>query len=173
MQLAPIPANDSERLAALYALLILNTPPEERFDRITEFAATEFEVPVALLSFMDKDRQWFKAKVGTDLCDAPRSISFCGHAIVQSDILVVPDATLDPRFADNPVVINAPFMRFYAGAPLIMPSGFAMGTLCLLDIKPREFDALSLSILSTLRDLAVRELVEQGSSLREDEGRNG
>ncbi|WP_457418664.1 GAF domain-containing protein [Roseateles sp. P5_E7] len=160
---APIPANDEERLRALRELLILDTPPEERFDRLVEFAAAEFDVPIALISLVDRERQWFKARVGLDACETGRDISFCGHAIVQSELFQVMDALRDPRFADNPLVAGAPHIRFYIGAPLTMPSGAAIGTLCLIDVKPREFDAMDRAILGTLRDLAVAELVGQGA----------
>jgi GAF domain-containing protein len=159
---APIPADDDARLRALRELLILDTPPEERFDRIVEFAAAEFDVPIALISLVDRDRQWFKARVGLDACETAREISFCGHAILQRDVFEVLDATLDPRFADNPLVLGAPFVRFYAGAPLVLPGGAAIGTLCLIDTRAREFDAMDRAILGTLRDLAIAELVSQG-----------
>lgn len=152
------PANEKERLAALYELLLLDTPPEKRFDTIVEFAASEFDVPICLITLLDHDRQWFKARVGLDACSTARDVSFCGHAILQPDIMVVPDAATDPRFADNPLVTSAPLIRFYAGAPLTMPSGHALGTLCIIDTKPRTLDAVELAILSTLRDLLVKEL---------------
>jgi GAF domain-containing protein len=158
MQAASLPANEAERLAALYALLILDTPPDQRFDKIVEFAASEFEVPIALLTLVDRERQWFKARVGLAVCETGRDISFCGHAILAQDIMVVPDALEDPRFADNPLVTGEPGIRFYAGAPLTLPSGAALGTLCLIDRRPRTLDAMELGILSTLRDLAVLEL---------------
>lgn len=152
------PANEKERLAALYELLLLDTPPEKRFDTIVEFAASEFDVPICLITLLDHDRQWFKARVGLDACSTARDVSFCGHAILQPDIMVVPDAATDARFADNPLVTSAPLIRFYAGAPLTMPSGHALGTLCIIDTKPRTLDAVELAILSTLRDLLVKEL---------------
>lgn len=158
MLAAPIPDNDRERLAALRALLILDTPPEERFDRIVRFASEEFNVPTALVSLIDQDRQWFKARVGMDVCETARDISFCGHAIVQPDIFVIPDARIDPRFADNPLVALPPHLVFYAGAPLPLPSGHVIGTLCLIDYKPRNLDATELAILASLRDLLVEEL---------------
>lgn len=158
MLAAPIPANDHERLAALRALLILDTPPEERFDKIVHFAAEEFDVPIALISLIDRDRQWFKARVGLDVCETGRDISFCGHAIVQPDIFVIPDARADPRFADNPIVTGEPRVIFYAGAPLTEPTGHAIGTLCLIDHHPRTLDATELAILSSLRDLLQEEL---------------
>jgi len=160
---APIPTNDDERLQALRALLILDTPPEERFDRIVQFAADEFDLPIALVSLVDRDRQWFKAKVGVDVCETGRDISFCGHAIGSNEVLLVPDATLDPRFADNPLVTGPPFLRFYAGAPLETRPGLRVGTLCLIDTRPRTFDAMDLAILQSLRDLLVGELLEPGS----------
>jgi GAF domain-containing protein len=156
---APIPEADGERLAALYQLLILDTPPQERFDKIVAFAAYEFDAPIALISLVDSDRQWFKSKLGISACETTRDISFCGHAIMQPDIMVIPDAATDPRFSDNPLVVGAPFIRFYAGAPLTLKSGHAVGTLCIIDTAPREFDDTSLAILLTLRDLVVQELV--------------
>ncbi|SFF77620.1 GAF domain-containing protein [Duganella sp. CF458] len=156
---APTPSNEAERLAALYALLLLDTPPEERFDKIVAFAAEEFEVPIALISLLDTDRQWFKAAIGLGAtCETGRDISFCGHAIMRAEILVVEDALLDQRFADNPLVTGAPHIRFYAGAPLILSNGYALGTLCIIDTRPRRLDPIELAILSTLRSLVVQEL---------------
>jgi GAF domain-containing protein len=155
---APIPDNDPERLAALHALLILDTPPEQRFDKIVAFAAEEFEVPIALISLLDKERQWFKAQVGLNVCETGREESFCGHVILRPDIMVVPDAALDERFADNPLVSGPPNVRFYAGAPLVLPSGLALGTLCIIDTQPRQMTATDLAILATLRDLTMLEL---------------
>ncbi len=112
MILAPIPPNEDERLTALRQLLILDTPEEERFDRIVAFAAEEFDVPIAVVSIVDSNRTWFKARVGVDLTEAPRDISFCGHAIWHDEPFVVPDASLDPRFADKPNVKGTPFVPF-------------------------------------------------------------
>lgn len=164
MQPAPIPDNEQARLAALYELLILDTPPEERFDKIARFAADEFDVPIVLITLVDTERQWFKASVGLAVCETARDISFCGHAIMRPDIMVVPDALDDPRFADNPLVTGEPHIRFYAGAPLALPSGARLGTLCLIDRRPRTLDALELGILGTLRDLAVMELAERAGA---------
>jgi len=158
MLAAPIPDNDSDRLAALREMLILDTPPEERYDKIVQFAAHEFDVPVALISLVDENRQWFKARVGVDVCQTDRDVSICGHAILQSDIFVVPDARIDPRFADNPLVNGPPNVVFYAGAPLAMPNGYVIGTLCLISQRPRTLDATELAIISSLRDLLVEEL---------------
>ncbi|NVD99379.1 GAF domain-containing protein [Massilia sp. BJB1822] len=158
---APLPDNEAERLSALLALLILDTPPEERFDKIVSFAAEEFDVPIALISLVDTDRQWFKAAIGLGAtCETGRDISFCGHAIMRGDIMVVPNALDDVRFHDNPLVSGPPHIRFYAGAPLILPSGYALGTLCIIDTRPRTLDGIELAILSTLRSLAVQELIK-------------
>ena len=155
---APIPANESARLQALRELLILDTPPEQRFDRIIEFARDEFEMPTVLLSLVDSERQWFKSCVGLEAQETPRDISFCGHAILQPDVLVIEDARLDPRFADNPLVTGPPHIRFYAGAPLELAPDVRVGTLCLISPEPRVFDATDRAILATLRDVVVEEL---------------
>jgi GAF domain-containing protein len=161
MIVAPLPHNEKSRLKALRELLILDTAPEERFDRISAFAAKEFSVPMALVSIVDRDRQWFKSNFGVDACETPRDVSFCSHAITKVSTLVVPDALKDPRFEDNPLVIGHPFVRFYAGAPLRLPYGQVMGTLCVLDRRPREFDRLDVAILEGLRDLVVEELMRR------------
>jgi GAF domain-containing protein len=158
MTAAPLPRNEAKRLDALRSLLILDTPPEERFDRISAFAAKEFDVPIALVSMVDRDRQWFKSTIGIEMCETPRDVSFCAHAITKSSTLVVPDALRDPRFADNPLVVGHPYIRFYAGAGLRLPYGQVVGTLCIMDRRPREFDKLDAAILGGLRDLVVDEL---------------
>jgi GAF domain-containing protein len=158
MRVPALPDNEAERLAALYELLILDTPPEERFNKIVAFAANEFEAPIVLVSLIDEHRQWFKANYGLDAQETGRDISFCGHAILQPDIMVVPDAAADERFANNPLVTGYPNIRFYAGAPLAMPSGHRIGTLCVIDSKPRQFDTVALAIMASLRDLIVQEL---------------
>lgn len=158
---ASVPENEADRLAALRRILMLDTPPEERFDRIVEFAAKEFDVPIALISLVESDRQWFKAKVGLTVCETPRSISFCAHAILSHEFTIIPDATLDPRFSGNPLVIGGPRIKFYAGAPLELHDGQRIGMLCLIDTVPRTLDALDLAVLSTLRDLVVSELEPQ------------
>ncbi len=158
MMKAPRPGNDVERLHALRALLLLDTPPEERFDRIAAFAASEFNVPMAMVSLVDENRQWLKAQVGLSFCETDRDTSFCGHAIMAPATMVVPDATRDPRFADNPFVTGEPFVRFYAGAPLSLPSGDIVGTLCVMDTQPRQMDRIDLAILGALRALVVEEM---------------
>jgi GAF domain-containing protein len=158
MLLACIPANEPERLAALRELHILDTRPEERFDMLVECAARMFEVPIALITLIDEHRQWFKARVGMKIDETARDVSFCGHAIHGSDILVVEDASQDPRFADNPFVTGEPGIRFYAGAPLVSPRGHFVGTLCIADSKPRHLEAAQLQLLDALRNLASSEL---------------
>ena len=165
---APIPANDDERLAALRQLLILDTPPEERFDRIVAFATNEFDLSRGTITLVDADRQWFKARVGVEACETDRATSFCGHAVTSHDFLVVEDARQDPRFHDNPWVLADEPIIFYVGAPLVLPSGHVAGTLCMYGSEPRNFDAMDRAILGTLRDLCVEELLarQQGEASR-------
>jgi GAF domain-containing protein len=160
---APKPENEDKRLQALRDLLILDTSTEERFDRITQFARFEFDVPIVLISLIDEDRQWFKSTVGLDVCSTSRDIAFCSHAILQDSIMMVEDATKDVRFFDNPLVLSSPHIRFYAGAPLTLPTGENLGTLCLIDQKPNTLDALDLSIFSTLRNMVVAELLNKNN----------
>src|ERR1043166_2605525 len=133
-----LPANEKQRLKVLWQYEVLDSIPEEVFDDLTELAARICEAPIALITLVDEDRQWFKSKVGVTINETSRDISFCGHAIEQSDLFIVPDATLDKRFAKNPLVTSDPKIRFYAGAPLITPDGHALGTLCVIDKVPRE-----------------------------------
>lgn len=154
----PIPADEPERLAALRELRVLDTPDEERFDRITRIAGDLFQVPIALVSLIDTDRQWFKSKVGLTVGQTPRTISFCGHAILADTPLIVEDALADERFADNPLVTGAPGIRFYAGMPLKSGAGLRLGTLCLIDRAPRRFAAADAHRLADLAAWAEREL---------------
>ncbi len=152
---APIPADDERRVSALHALKILDTEAEERFDRITRLAQRLFDTPIALVNLIDSDRHWFKSAQGMDGKEGARSTSFCSHAMLGEEAMVVEDATLDERFADNPSVLDDPHVRFYAGHPLMAPGGERLGTLCVVDHQPRpsaEFDA------EVLRELA--EMVE-------------
>jgi GAF domain-containing protein len=155
----PSEPNDEERrLAATRALGLWQTAPEERFDRITRVAAAALDVPIALIALMDRDREWFKSCFGLEIREVHRDDSFCGHAIFQREPLVVSDALLDERFADNPYVTGAPGVRFYAGHPLILGNGCCVGTLAILDIKPRHFDNSGLSVLHDLAQLAIGEI---------------
>ena len=135
---APVPKNEKQRLKVLWQYSVLDTMPEEIFDDLTELAARICEAPVALITLVDEDRQWFKAKVGISINETSRDISFCAHAITQPGLFIVPDATRDERFAKNPLVKSDPKVRFYAGAPLVSPDGYALGTLCVIDKVPRE-----------------------------------
>jgi PAS domain S-box-containing protein len=157
-------------LAALQALHLLDTAAEPRFDRLTRIAQHHFGVAITLVSLVDVERQWFKSRQGLDVCETHRDVSFCGHAILSEDVLCIPDAREDPRFADNPLVTGAPYIRFYAGAPVHAPNGQRIGTLCLIDPVPR---ALSPPDRALLRDLAAcvdeeigkTRLIEQAQAL--------
>ena len=138
MPAAPFPENEAKRILALYALNILDTPPEDRFDRVTRLAVKMFDVPIALVSLVDTERQWFKSCQGLDTLETPRTVSFCSHAILQDKAFIIPDARLDPRFADNPIVTGEPYVIFYAGYPISLADGSKIGTLCLIDHKPRQ-----------------------------------
>jgi DNA-binding response OmpR family regulator len=155
---ARLPDNEAGRLADLRRLAILDTPPEERFDRITRIAAASMGVPIALISLVDQDRQWFKSCIGLDVRETPRDVAFCAHAVEQGADVVVPDTLLDERFADNPLVTDGPRIRFYAGAPLLTGNGSCLGTLCVVDTRPRELSAAELATLHDLRDMAVDQL---------------
>jgi GAF domain-containing protein len=136
----PIPHNEPERIASLRSFKILDTPPEEAFDELTQLAALICQAPIAMISLVDSERQWFKAKVGTAATGTPREIAFCAHAIMEEDLFIVDDATADTRFANNPMVTSDPKIRFYAGAPLLTADRFALGTLCVVDRVPRKLD---------------------------------
>lgn len=150
MRAAPIPENDPARLETLRQYQVLDTDSEDVFDDLTRLAAYICDTPTALISLIDVNRQWFKARVGVQARETPRNISFCGHAIVHKGCFIIEDALFDERFADNPLVINEPFVRFYAGMPLLSPEGFAIGTLCVMDRKPRQLDEKQIKALEML-----------------------
>ena len=135
-----LPENEAERLTHLHELRLLDTPREPAFDQLIELTTLLLQVPVALISLVDEKRQWFKASIGVDSCETGRDISFCGHVVADGEPLVVEDASLDPGFADNPLVTGGPHIRFYAGIPLILESGLPLGTLCIIDTQPRRLD---------------------------------
>lgn len=159
MQVPAKPADEATRLAALRALKILDTANEERFDRLTRLARRLFGVPTALVSLVDEHRQWFKSRDGLDAPETPRDISFCGHAILGDDVFLVPDAALDERFHDNPLVTDDPHIRFYAGCPLTVGSGSRLGTLCIIDREPRTFSEDDMAVLRDLARMAEQELI--------------
>ncbi len=161
----PFPRDERERINDLRSYQILDTPPEQEFDEITRLARNALGVPVALISFVDDDRQWFKSRDGLDATETPREWAFCAHAILDDDVLVVPDATRDPRFAGNPLVTQDPAIRFYAGAPLITPSGNKLGTLCVIDSQPRELNDQQRLALIGLADMAMRQLNTRRAAL--------
>lgn len=163
--LAPAtPANEKQRLQALRNLKLLDTPPEERFDRVTRLARQVFRTPIALVSLVDADRQWFKSRQGLDATETPRNISFCGHAILDDKILVVNDAAEDQRFCDNPLVCGDPNIRFYAGYPISAPDGSRIGTLCIIDRKPRDVSNEQLQLLRELGRMVEEELIAANDS---------
>src|SRR5688572_1450003 len=153
-----VPADEDSRLEELRSLKLLDTPAEERLDRIVRLTTTLFEAPISYVALVDRDRQWFKARVGMEPAETPRDTSFCGHAILQDKPLIIPDARKDMRFAGNPLVIGEPFVRFYAGQPLRGPGRHKIGTLCVLDRKARSFDEKELHILRELASLVEHEL---------------
>ncbi len=162
------PGIEKRRLAALERLGILDTPPEERFERLTRIAKHYYGVKTALFSVLDTERQWFKSKQGFEAAETPRSVAFCDYAIQQDKILLVEDATRDPRFRNNPMVTGKPHIRFYAGMPVREPSGFKIGTLCIIDDRPRQFTEIELDVLRSLASIVEDEL--ERAYLQADDG---
>ncbi len=152
------PENEAARLDALREYRVLDTAAEQCFDDLTALASHICETPVALVSLVDRDRQWFKSRVGLDVAETSREVAFCAHSILGNEVFVVPDATQDPRFADNPLVTSGPQIRFYAGAPLISPQGHAVGTLCVIDRRPRHLSPEQMQALRALGRQVVQQL---------------
>lgn len=154
----PLPTDEAQRLAELRRLAVLDTPPEKAFDAITRLAASLFEMPIAAVTLIDQDRQWFKSCVGLETRDVGRNFAFCAHAILGTEVMVVPDARVDPRFAEHPLVTGPPHIRFYAGAPLRTRNGLNLGTLTVSDTKLRDLTPANLASLSHLAELVVDEI---------------
>ena len=173
---APPTAEEAARQQELLSFAILDTPPAHSYQAIVERLAGEFEVPVAAISLVDAERQWFKASVGVTLGEIPRSISFCAFAIGGREPLIAPDTTKDPRFAGNPLVVGAPFIRFYAGVPLVSNRGCALGALCVLDTRPRLLTRPQVRRMQWLAGrvmilLNIHKAMEQGGRLRTESAR--
>lgn len=153
----PIPTNENKRLEALHRYNLLDTAPEQSFDDFTRLAAYICSTPIALVTLLDAERQWFKAKIGLELSETPREQAFCSHTILSDQLMVVNDAVADDRFSENPLVTGDPHIRFYAGAPLVDGEGFGLGSLCVIDRKPRQLTDEQLRALEALG----RQLVAQ------------
>ena len=154
----PIPENEEQRLRALRRFAVLDAPADPHFDRIADLASEVLGMPIALVSLVDQDRQWFLARHGLEVQETPRTMAFCAHAIAQQELMEVPDALDDARFNTNPLVVDAPKVRFYAGVPLHTEDGYNLGTLCVIDRKPRVLDPHQRVMLQLMADLVMREL---------------
>lgn len=155
---APTPSNEVLRLKTLLTYKILDTNPQARFDDLANLAAAICETPISTITFVDERRQWFKARVGMPKTEGPREDAICAHALMSPEMFIVPDTLEDQRFAENPAVLGAPHIRFYAGKPLMAPNGAALGTLCVIDRKPRELTPLQLESLRVLGQQVMDQL---------------
>lgn len=154
----PVPADESLRLRELQRHQLLDREGDHHFDRIVKLASAIFDMPIALISLVDQDRQWFLSRKGLEVSETPREVAFCAHTIAGNEVMVVPDALLDERFSSNPLVLSPPGIRFYAGAPLRTKDGHNLGTLCVIDQKPREFSTEQQQQLRMLADVVMREI---------------
>lgn len=168
MKTPEIPKNEVLRLETLHSLDILNTLPHEQFDRLTRIARHTFQVPIAMVTLIDADHQLFKSCIGLDIAETSRETSFCGHAILGDGVFVIPDTREDDRFADNPFVSEDPYLRFYAGCPIRAPNGMKLGTLCVLDVKPRSFGKDDIKTLKDLAALAESEFAALQMATRDE-----
>jgi PAS domain S-box-containing protein len=157
-----IPIDEEFRLRSLQRLGLLDSEREERFDRLTRIGAKLLDVPIVLISLVDKDRQWFKSSIGLELCETGRDVSFCGHTILNRKPFIIPDALIDPRFADNPLVTGYPHFRSYAGVPLEAEDRALVGSLCVIDHRPRKFSPEDIQLLQDLAVLVQNELISMG-----------
>ncbi|CAJ0737913.1 hypothetical protein R16034_00893 [Ralstonia edaphis] len=160
----PVGARESERVEAVLACGILDTADDPKFDRLTRLACHALGVPMALVSIVDDRRQWFKSRHGLDTRETPRKWAFCNYAILGAEPFIVEDAAADPTFADNPLVTGHPFIRFYAGAPLVDRAGYALGTLCVLDVVPRQIDAAQIAVLQDLAHFCSHIITSQADA---------
>ncbi|MCT0219765.1 sensor domain-containing diguanylate cyclase [Synechococcus sp. CS-1329] len=154
----PVPPDEALRLRELQRHQLLDQPGDLHFDRIVKLASAIFDMPIALISLVDHDRQWFLSREGLEVSETPREVAFCAHAITNDEVMVVPDALEDERFSENPLVLSAPGIRFYAGAPLRTKDGHNLGTLCVIDQKPRQFSLEQRQQLRLLADVVMREI---------------
>jgi diguanylate cyclase (GGDEF)-like protein len=162
----PVPANEVQRLKSLLSYDVLDTPPEVDFDALTRVASHSLNAPAAVVGLLDADRLWFKSRIGLEVPQLDRDIAFCAYAVMRpGEVLVVEDLTQDDRFKDNPLVTNAPYLRFYAGAPLVDPNGLALGTLAVVDTKPRELSGKRSDLLKDLSVLAMTTLENRRRAL--------
>lgn len=157
----PKPENESARLEALRRYRILDTSPEQVYDDVVKVAARICDVPTALITLLDEDRQWFKSKVGIERSGTPRDMAFCSHAILSPETMIVEDASKDERFKNNPLVVEDPNIRFYMGAPIVDMDGFALGTLCVIDSQPRKMRPDQIEALEALRRIVVHEFTQR------------
>lgn len=158
MNSVPFPENEAERLDFLNQCGILNTPSEEAFDDFTRLASYICDAPVSFMSLVDSNQLWFKSTFGAELEPAPREIAFCAHTILEDNLLLIEDASTDERFTDNPLVVSDPKIRFYAGMPLVVSGGYALGSLCVIDFKPRTLSLEQQEMLKILRRRVVKQL---------------
>lgn len=159
MKIPEKPLDEDHRLSALHSLAILDTPAEERFDRVTRLARRMFDVPYAFVTLVAEERVWIKSVAGMDIQEGPRDLSFCGHAILGNEIFIIPDTTKDERFADHPAVTTSPCIRFYAGVPLKFVDGSKLGTFCIVDTKPRILSDDDIEAMNDLAKIVERELI--------------